>query len=358
MTLCNYVKFDVMTLGNHEFDWGIDRLKQRITQSNFPYVCANIIEKSTGKPIDFVKMYVILKCGGLKIAVVGIATPETAYKTNPKVVSGYTFEDPARVVNALVPEIKRRGADIIVVLTHLASWQDGSGSISGDAATLALQARGIAAVVSGHSHQTVCGKVNGVLVVQAYYNGRAVGKIEILFDKSSHQVEDSTVSVTTLPYPGMVPDPGAQAIVIKAQAEIAPFKNVVVGHTVRALSHDRNDLNETLLGQWVTDTMRRLAGADLAFQNSGGLRTGIPAGAITIGNLYEVMPFDDTLVTVEMTGKQVMKLLVHGVMNQKVNMPPNECGLTVCRCACVPRRLCAASAVIVHSHQPKLTHSP
>jgi len=316
----NYANFDVMTLGNHEFDWGIDILKQRIDQSNFSYVCANVIDRSTGKSIDFVKPYTLLERDGVKIGVIGIATPETAYKTNPKVVSNYIFEDPAKVVNALVPEIKQKGADVIVVLSHLASWMDESGKISGNADTLALQASSIDAIVSGHSHQKVNGNLNCIPVVQAYYNGRAVGKIELFYNKSSRQVEKSTVSVTTLPYPGLKNDPRIQDMLDQAQTEIATVKNSVVGETVSELSHDRNELTETLLGQWVTDTMRQAVGADIAFQNTGGLRTGISAGTITMGTLYEVMPFDNTLFTVDMTGEQVMRVLKYGSMNQKIGM--------------------------------------
>lgn len=318
--IMNYAKFDAMTLGNHEFDWGIDVLKQRIAQANFPYVCANVIDKRTGKPVDFAKPYVLLQRNGVKIGVIGIATPETAYKTNPRVVSGYIFADPVKVVNTLVPEIKRQGADVIVVLSHLASWMEGNDAIDGDAAMLALQAGGIDAIVSGHSHKMVYGKVNGIPIVQAYYNGRAVGKIELTYNRSSHQVESSAVSVTTLPYDGLTADNQVQLMLEKAQAEIAPVKNVKVGQTARALSHDRNEPDETLLGQWVTDVMRQTAGADIAFQNGGGLRTGLPQGTITMGNLYEVMPFDNTLYTVELTGQQVMEVLEYGIMNKKIGM--------------------------------------
>lgn len=318
--MMNCANFDVMTFGNHEFDWGIDVLKQRIAQSKFPYVCANIIDRSTGKPIDFDKPYIILNRSGLKIAVIGIATPDTAYKTNPKVVAGYYFEEPSKVVNALVPELKLQGVDVIVVLAHLASWMGANGNISGDAATLARQAEGIDAIVTGHSHQTVYGKVNGVAIVQANCNGRFVGKFELYFNKSSHQVSSSTVSVISLPFSGLTSDTEMLALLDKSAQELIPIKNITVGQTVHELRHDRNEFTETLLGQWVTDAMRQAAGADIAFQNTGGLRKGIDAGTITMGNLYEVMPFDNTLVTVEMTGQQVMKILEYGIMNQKVGM--------------------------------------
>ena len=316
----NYARFDVATLGNHEFDWGIDILKQRMAQSNFPYVCANIFDRGTGKVIDFVKPYLIVERRGLKIAAIGIATPETAYKTNPKVVADYIFDDPARVVNSLVPELKVQGVSVILLLTHLASWVDEQGNISGDAAMFAQQAKGIDAVVSAHSHQIVYGKVNAIPIVQASYNGRAVGKIELFFNKSSHKVTSSIASVTLLPYSGLAANPEVQIMLDQAQQELAPVKNIVVGQTIHELSHDRNAPAETFLGQWVTDIMRQAVNGDIAFQNTGGLRTGIPVGAITMENLYEVMPFDNTLFTVEMTGEQVMKVLEYGIMNDRIGM--------------------------------------
>lgn len=343
--MMNYAKFDVMTLGNHEFDWGINVLKQRMAQSDFPYVCANIVDRGTGKLVDFVKPYIMLERSGLKIAVIGIATPETAYKTNPQVVAGYLFDEPAKVVNALVPALKQQGADIIVVLTHLPSWMDDNANVSGDAVTLALQDNGIDAIVSGHSHQTVYGKVNGVPIVQANFNGRAVGKIELLFNKSNHQVISSIASITGLPYPGLTADPEVQALLDKSQKELASIKNIVVGQMVHELSHDRTELAETRLGEWVTDTMRQAVSADIAFQNIGGLRTGIAAGPITMENLYEVMPFDNTLFTVEMTGQQVMKVLKYGIMNDKVGMVQYS-GIKVSYSAATPQKSRAISVMM------------
>ena len=316
----NYVKFDAMTLGNHEFDWGISILKERMAQSQFPYLCGNIVDKKTGKPIDFVKPYIILERKGIKIAVIGIATQETAIKTNPKIIENYTFLDPATAVHALLPEVKQKGAEIIILLTHLGSTMDGEGNITGDAALLARKVTGIDGIVSGHSHQIVYGQVNDIPIVQAAYNGRAVGKIELLFNKQTHKVEKAIPSVTLLPYPGLQADLRMQEIINQAEQEIEPVKNIVVGKTISALSHDRYERKETKLGQWVTDTMRQATKADIAFQNTGGLRTGIPAGNITMGNLYEVIPFDNTLYTVEMSGQEIIEVLEYGLRNEKIGM--------------------------------------
>jgi len=316
----NYAQFDAMTLGNHEFDWGIGVLKQRISQSAFPYICANVIDKRTGKPADFVKPYSVLERKGVKIGIIGIATPETAYKTNPKMIENYTFADPVTTVKKLIPVLKKQGVQIIIALTHLGSEMDTQENIHGDAAQLAQEVNGLDAVISGHSHQGVFSQVHNVPVVQAYYNGRAAGKIDITFNKRTKKVETAIASVTPLLDVDQPPDQHVKAMIDEAQKEIAPVKNVVVGYTVNALSHDRNEMAETALGQWVTDVLRQSADADIAFQNTGGLRTGIVAGDITMGNLYEVMPFDNTLFKVEMTGAQIMQVLEYGIGNKKIGM--------------------------------------
>jgi len=109
----NEIGFDAMTLGNHEFDWGVPILKQRIAQSHFPYLSANIIEKATGNLAPFVKPYALFERSGIKIAVIGMATPQTAYKTSGKTISPYEFEDPTTAVNALLPKIKQEGLTLL-----------------------------------------------------------------------------------------------------------------------------------------------------------------------------------------------------------------------------------------------------
>ncbi len=313
----NAMRLDAMTLGNHEFDWGLAKLKDRVMESKFPYISANVQERDSLGRMDFVKPYVLLKRCGVKIAVIGIVTPETAHTTNPKTVEPFEFRSPEAVVKELLPAVRAQGAEIVVVLSHLASYQDKkTGEVTGDAANLASQATGIDAVVSGHSHQSVAGKVSGIPVVQAYYNGRALGRISLVYSRQEKKVIASTVRALEVPVKDAILDPEIAAIVNSSQSEIAPVKNVPLGKTVEALSHDRYGLS--VLGQWSSDVMRSVAKADIAFQNGGGLRTSIPAGDITMGNLYEVMPFDNTLVTMDLTGEQVLAVLNHGINNAKL----------------------------------------
>lgn len=308
----NALRLDAMTLGNHEFDWGLEKLKARVAESVFPYVSANVREKEPRGRLDFVRPFAVLERCGLKIAVIGIVTPETAYTTGPQTVAPFEFRDPAAVVREMLPLVRGQGADLVIVLSHLASYQDRlSGEISGDAADLARMAPGVDAVVSGHSHQTVAGKVSDVPVVQAYYNGRALGKISLVYSTRERKVIVSRAQALEVAENDSRTDPEIAAIVSRFQSEIAPVKNVVLGRTATDLSHDRNELS--VLGEWSSDVMRQATGADIAFQNGGGLRASIPAGAVTMGHLYEVMPFDNTLVLLDLTGEQVLQVLNHGI---------------------------------------------
>jgi 2',3'-cyclic-nucleotide 2'-phosphodiesterase/3'-nucleotidase len=333
----NELKFAAMAIGNHEFDWGIQVLKERIVQSNFPYLAANIIDKASGHIAGFVKPYTVVEKNGIKIGIIGLATPETAYKTNPKYMENYIFVDPAKTVNRLIPALRQQGADIIFVLSHLGSEMNGSTQqVTGEAANLAQQVTGVNAIISGHTHLKVAGMVNSIPVIQAAYNGRAVGEISFTFRKNDRKVINIENRVIEVSPSNVVADKAVLAIVDKAQQEVAPVKNKVLGYSKNGLEHEK--FTPSVLGQWVTDSMRHKVNAAIAFENGGGLRSSIPAGNITMGNLFQVVPFDNTLVTVELTGKQVLEVLEHGVYNKQIGMiqfsglcveydkslPPNE----------------------------------
>jgi 2',3'-cyclic-nucleotide 2'-phosphodiesterase/3'-nucleotidase len=311
VAVLNALQMDAITLGNHEFDWGLDKLAARVAESTFPYVSANVRDRDGKGRLDFVKPFVMIERLGVKIAVIGIVTPETAYTTGPKIVAPFEFRDPVTVVKEMLPIVRQQGAEVIVVLSHLASEQDESGLVTGDAAVLAGAVAGIDAVVSGHSHKIVAGKVNDVPVVQANFNARALGKISLVYSRRDRKVLVSSVKSMETPIKGVRPDAAVAAIIARSQAEIGPVKNVALGRTGNDLSHDRYELS--VLGQWSSDALRQAAGVEIAFQNGGGLRTSILAGPITMGNLYEVMPFDNTLVTMDLTGEQVLQVLNQGI---------------------------------------------
>lgn len=328
VTAMNEAGFDAMVLGNHEFDWGLDKLKARMAGSKFPYLGANLIEKATGKTPDFVKPYTIINKNGINVGVIGIVTPETETKTKPEMVAPYVFKNPAEVVNALVPEVKKAGADIVVVLSHLGAYQDSkSGEITGEAADLAKAVTGVDAIIAGHTHQTVSGVVNDIPVVSAYYNGRSVGHVDIFINSATKAVIKRTPYVDGTIVKA-IEDPQIKNWYTYIQSGIAPIKNEFLGKAAAAFPHSPKNTQTTLLGNWVCDVMRKTVKADIAIQNGGGLRRDLPAGDVTMGLMYEIMPFDNTLFTMDLTGKQVKAAIEHGIMSADFN-PGQFSGLMV-----------------------------
>ncbi|MGI6091688.1 MAG: hypothetical protein GX348_07645 [Veillonellaceae bacterium] len=314
----NNIGFDGMTLGNHEFDWGLATLEQQAKSSRFPYLAANINEKKTGKQLPFVKPYTIVKRNGIKVAIIGLTTPETAYKSNPQIVNSLEFSKPAAIVNSLVPKLRAEGAQIVIVLAHLGCEFDSKGRIIGEAADLANKISGVDLIITGHSHKNIVGRVNGIPVLQAYYNGRAVAKATFMYSLSENKIISSIITSDTNIQSTQPNDKGLARIVVRTNAELGNAMKTTLGITHTALTHDRHELS--LFGQWLTDKMREKTDADIAFLNGGGIRAPIPAGKITLGQIYQSLPFDNTLYLTKLTGRQIIEALEYSFANRSVGM--------------------------------------
>ena len=318
IALMNAVGFDAMALGNHEFDWGLDTLQARSRQAKFPFLAANVLERRTQTVPGFAKPYVIVNKQGVRVALVGLITPETAYKSSPDLVDRLEFGDPADAFRALLPELRRQ-ADIIVVVSHLGGAVDAqTGALSGEAAEFLAGSDGVDALITGHTHQGYALKSGTVPVVQARHHGRAVGKISLVYSATANRILASTAALIELEPEAMTADAAVAGLLAAAKAEAEPVRTLVLGSSARPLPHDRRQLSP--LGQWAAEVMRRAAGADIALQHGGGLRRGIAAGPVTLGDLYEVVPFDNQLVTVELSGRQILELLEYGIRNEAVGM--------------------------------------
>ncbi len=321
ITAMNELGFEAMAIGNHEFDWGLDKLETMEKQAKFPFLAANIVDKATGKTTELAKPYVIIEKNGVKVGVIGVTTPETEYKTKASVVGGFEFKNPAEVVNALVPEVKKAGADIVVVLGHIGANQDPkTQEISGEAAELAKLVTGVDAIIAGHSHQTVSGKVNNIPIIQGWYNGRAVGHIDFYVDAKTKAITRMDYYVDNLQ--GMIKDLTEDARFKNwfsyIQSLNNPILNVKVGNAAADLSRATSkDAQVSPLGKWAADAVRKAGNAEIAILNGGGIRSDIAAGDITMRSMYTFMPFDNTLYTAELTGKQVKAAIEHGLLTFK-----------------------------------------
>ncbi len=308
---------ELSAVGNHEFDWGVDRITKWEEDGGFTFVCTNVYDIRTNEPVDWAEPFVIIEKEGVKVGFIGLATPRTAYTTLKANVENYEFRDPVEVITEWVPTVKDAGADIIIALTHLGSFQDKEGNITGEAADL-CEVDGVNGVVSAHTHQRVSGLVNGKPVVQAYKNGRSIGKMTFVFDENNKLVsaEPSLDNLYERP-DTLEDDANTLAIYKKLEEDLGPVLGKVLGKTTVDLDHDRY-AGPSLLGEWSCDIMKDAAGVQIAMTNGGGLRVPVPAGEITAGILYEVMPFDNTLYTMKLSGADVKANIEHGIMNEDI----------------------------------------
>jgi 2',3'-cyclic-nucleotide 2'-phosphodiesterase/3'-nucleotidase len=308
---------ELSAVGNHEFDWGIDRVTKWAEDGGFTFVCTNIYDKSTNQPVDWAEPFAIIEKEGVKVGFIGLATPSTAYKAKKVYVVNYEFRDPVEVITEWVPKVKDAGADIIIALTHLGSWQDKEGDITGEAADLCA-VDGVDAVISAHTHQRVSGLVNGKPLVQAYKQGRSFAKLTFIFDENNKLISAEPFLDNLYERADTLKDDaGTLAVYEKYEDELNPVLGKVLGKTTVDLDHDRYT-EPSLLGEWACEIMKDAAGVQIAMTNGGGLRVPVPAGEITAGILYEVMPFDNYLYTMKLSGADVKANIEHGIMNDDI----------------------------------------
>ena len=306
-------------VGNHEFDWGPTHFSNWSRDGKFLFLAANIIDKKTGLVANWAKPYHLVSVGGHKIAFIGFSTRETLTKAKTEFLADYDFQDPAKVAAGLVPEIiAKEKPELIIAITHLPSKTDSKDATRvlgmpelNELESLAKVA-GINAIVTAHSHNTVAGKINGIPVVQGYYNGRALGKLAISF------AADGSFAITPSfiePFKTkdkIAEDAGARKIYEDFNTRFGSGLANKVAVVSGELSHAKN-ANVTPMGKWVCDVLKAHYGVQVYVQNGGGLRKGFAPGDAKVSDFWELMPFDNYTVTFKTSGKTLKAIVANGL---------------------------------------------
>jgi len=313
------------TFGNHEFDWGIKILQDRVAQATYPYVSCNIRLKSDGSRPDWVTPYTYLNVKGVKVGLIGVAEPTTGSITNPVFTGHLDFTNPAAEVNAIIDEVIAGGATVVIVDAHLGGYSPDFTDVA--ALANAVDPKKVDVIISGHSHSGIATKINGIPVIQSFNNGSAFGRVDLIIDPWFETVTSSAVKPTQdvyqtwykgpMIYEGqtVVKDAAVEAVLKPYLDGVATLKNTVIGETTVPLV--RNYRLESNIGDWMADAMRELDPTiDFAMTNSGGIRADVDAGPITFGELFAVAPFGNTFVKVWVTGAQLRATLEDGVTAQ------------------------------------------
>ncbi len=300
----NMMNYDAMAPGNHDFNYGQTRLTELGAIARFPILSANV-KKADGS--NYLTPYVIKTVNGVKVALFGLATPETVYKTNPKNIEGLKFEDPIVSAKAMVAELAGK-ADIVVAMAHL--------GIEGDFTSrkLAAAVPEIDVILDGHSHSILNETVNGVLIAQTGYYDMGLG-ITSLIVKDGKLAEAGTALYTMKDAKNTPESTLVKSIVASVDKEVSTLTSVVIGTSPVLLDGERANVRTkpTNLANLITAAMLDKTGADVAITNGGGIRASIKAGSVTKGDVLTVLPFGNYVVVKELKGSDIKSALELGV---------------------------------------------
>jgi 2',3'-cyclic-nucleotide 2'-phosphodiesterase (5'-nucleotidase family) len=290
-------------IGNHEFDHGTELAARNARLSSFPILAANVHESSTARLPDWLRADVHRTVAGVDVRFLGLTTSRMREVTVLAATAGLDFEDEETTV---ARELARDAAPLTVLVTHCGDDVD---------RRLANRFHGrIAAIVGGHSHREIDpawhvpeGASDSVLIAQTGAKTRNLGVIHLVFDRQQRRVVSSEGRLVPV-LPSRGEDARVRALVDEEVAEVNKALGVRLCELVAPLDGARGP-RSSQLGNFVCDVLRRATGSDAAFTNKAGLRANLAPGAVLLRHLYEVDPFGNTVVTMTLTGAQLLELL-------------------------------------------------
>jgi uncharacterized repeat protein (TIGR01451 family) len=337
--LFNFVGYQAATFGNHEFDWGQQTLISRTTQASYPFIAANLVVSDSSSCAtagwtspSFAKPWITMTVGApgnqAIVGILGVTTQETPYITIASATQGLCFKDPADSIAHYYDAVKAAGANTIIVLSHLGYTDGGYGyglTVYGDqtlAKKLVEAGKPVPLIIGGHSHTNLFASTNvsGTTIVQAYYNGRKVGRADLTIDTTANTtlVSWQPITVTT----SGPSDAGTAARLATWTSD--PVYQSQINQFIGMSNVDlRTNYNgDSLMGEFIDDALYNdlnndanpANDVDMFFNNAGGIRTeGITSTVkpftLTYGALFNILPFGNQTIVGDMTGAQIYDLL-------------------------------------------------
>ena len=322
VNLMNKVGYDAIALGNHEFDYQLPRLNELNAMSNTKFISCNF--QKIGEDKSYFEPYTIVSYGNVDVAYIAITTPETINSSSPAQFKNdkgeliYTFNESKLydIVQTNINAAETAGADYVIALSHIG--YDESGNLA-DITDVIENTDGFDVVLDAHSHSVIEEKVikdksgDDVLLTSTGTKFEYIGKLTIkngAFDTELVEVESYTKT-----------DPVVDAYIAEINENYAQLGNRKIGESkVEFITHDKdgNRLvrnSETNLGDFCSDALRVMTGADMSFVNGGGLRAPMESGDITFNDIFSVFPFNNQVVTAEISGQILIDYLEMAVMN-------------------------------------------
>jgi 2',3'-cyclic-nucleotide 2'-phosphodiesterase (5'-nucleotidase family) len=326
----NDAQYDVLALGNHDFDEGKENCMSLVERAQFPVVAANLYDEDSQEVVDWVEPWIIKDFGNLRVGIFGLITPETENMSFPANVAGLDFVPMAPVAREMVAELKSRDVDIVLAVGHVGipydpeshlRWRESEGWPADDdprsmSVDVAHAVEGIDAFFCGHVHkgfdEAWTMSNTHTLLFQTYGRGSGAGIVTLSIDTETNQIVgyeywSERGYLVTFFEDQFWPDPQVAAVIDSGVAEAEAGMDRVIGRATGKFS--RSGTGETPMGNTVCDAMLEETGADFAFTNLGGIRDEFGPGPITPRDVFQVLPFGNKMVVFEMSGRLLREVV-------------------------------------------------
>lgn len=323
----NRLGLTATVIGNHDFDYGEAALKDLAKTAGFPVLAANIFSQDSGAIVNYAKPYMIVApYMGIKIGIFGVITQDMKTLTFPDHIKGLKFGSEKTAARKAVAGLKAEGADIIIGATHLGieSYRDIDYGINFGDFRLAKEVPGIDVILGGHTHtdvwpDSVCTMNKcGTLVAQTRGKLKKVNRIVLYVDTVKRRLvgyKSRELNLDHFTYP---PDPEIAKVVEGYKDMVGKEMNKVVGSASMELT--KGGIGESLIGNWITDTLRNHGKTDLGIINAHGIPSGLPAGEIKYGDIYRMAPFENRVTIVKIAGSELKKLVENSLVENSVQL--------------------------------------
>ena len=297
----NDFKFDAITPGNHDFSWGKDGFNYMVQDIETPIVGANIVNTATGKVMEGLEPYTIIEKKGVKIGIIGVDTPGAGENLEPELLKGIEFKEGKETVEKYIPEVRKKGADIIVINSHLGLKEDEK---------LAEEVKGIDVIVGGHSHSQLeeGKKVGNTVIVQAGTMGEYLGKLDLDIDPETKKILKYNAKLIPIIAKDVRPDPFVKATIAPYLEEARKFGEEVMGKATEVIHFEHKTPGK--VNQILADAIVKEAGTEIGLCSARVVRGDIPEGTVTKKDLFNAIPFtEENIIVLDIKGKYIREYI-------------------------------------------------
>jgi 5'-nucleotidase/UDP-sugar diphosphatase len=294
------INYDAWVVGNHEFDKGFENTQAMVSASKVPAVSSNLLSPSGGPALKGLQPSIVIDAGGIRVGIIGATTIGLTHLASASTMSHIQLAAPQDAVQGEIDKLDA-STDVLVVLSHLGLDAD---------RRLAQSVQGLDLIVGGHSHTPMAAEevVNGVRIVQAGSYGRNLGEMRFtVTDDAVSKFEWQLIDLVPEAMPGEASDT-VKALVAKYSSALEANFGQVIGQASETLERSYRGSNS--MGNWITDVLREHTDVDIGLYNAGGIRADLAAGPITKGDIFEIFPFSNAVVTFEISGSELLGILL------------------------------------------------